>query len=154
MAAPKKTAARAAARPRTTSRKAVDRRPAGPLVPLAVIASLALLAWVLYPALRLQYVTSRRVAGLEMQYDTLRKRNASLRAEVAQLKEPEGIEQAARQSLGLAKAGEHVYVVMPSVASTAQAEAGPSPKDERTAVQIVLDAVFGVEQPATVGSEP
>jgi hypothetical protein len=118
------------------------------------MAALAVLAWVLYPALKLQYVTSRRVAGLEQQYDALRQRNASLRAEVAGLKEPQGIEKAAREGLGFAKAGEHVYVVMPSAAPTAPVEVAPQEGDDRSAAQIVLDAVFGVEQPPSVANEP
>jgi cell division protein FtsB len=123
-------------------------------VPIAVVMALGLLGWVLYPALKLQYQTSRRVAGLEQKYDSLRKRNETLRAEVAGLKTPEGVAKAASEGLGFTKQGENLYVVMPSKAPTSQAEAPVATRDERSAVQIVLDAVFGVEEPASVDSAP
>jgi hypothetical protein len=123
---------------------------------------LAVLAWALYPALRVQYQTSRRVAGLEQQYSALRKRNETLRATVAELRTPQGVEKAARESLGFTKKGENVYVVMPAsgtVAATAAAASavgapGATGADDRTAVQVILDAVFGVAPPASAADAP
>jgi cell division protein FtsL len=101
----------------------------------------------MYPALKVQYQASRDVAGLEREYRDLQDRNDTLRAEVADLKTPEGVERVARESLGFARAGENVYVVMPSKGATAQASAteggSTSSPDPITAL---LDAVFGVRQ--------
>ena len=149
----------AKASPRTAPRKAAPRKPAarrlaGPLVPIAVVVALGVLGWALYPALKLQYQTSRRVAGLEQKYDSLRKRNETLRAEVAGLKTPEGIAKAAGEGLGFVKQGDNVYVVMPSKEPTSQAPGTVATKDERSAVQVVLDAVFGVEAPVSADNEP
>jgi cell division protein FtsL len=129
------------------------RRPRSPprpgragMVPVFVVLCVGLLAWVMYPALRIQYQTGRRVAGLQVQYETLKQRNQTLRAEVDELKMPEGVEKAARETLGLTKPGENVYVVMPAkAASSAPAAKGPSAaSDTRDVVTALLDAVFGV----------
>jgi cell division protein FtsL len=110
------------------------------------------LGWSLYPALQLQYQTSRRVASLQQQYDSLKKRNKTLRTQVAELKTPAGVEKAAREDLGYAKSGENVYVVMPSSSSSSSTTARRTQSasvggaDDRSIIQVVLDAVFGVEQ--------
>jgi len=111
------------------------------------------LGWALYPALRLQYQTGRRVAGLEQQYDSLRQRNAQLRSQVADLQTPQGVEHEA-EKLGLAKQGEHVYVVVGAKPTTSPAEATASKTSDRSAVQVILDAVFGVEEVLTPDSAP
>lgn len=127
--------------------RSAPRHGAFPLTPVLVIASVALLAWAIYPALRIQYQTGRRVAGLQAQYDSLKKKNETLKAEVADLKRPEGVEKAA-QTLGLARPGENVYVVLPASAASGQASAAKAdtPKDARDIVTALLDAVFGVRQ--------
>ncbi|MDO8963671.1 MAG: septum formation initiator family protein [Coriobacteriia bacterium] len=137
----------------TARRQSVDRRAATPWVPILLVAALALLAWSLYPAMRLQYQTGRRVAGLEEQYSQLRQRNRSLRSEVADLKTPEGVERAARESLGFAKEGENVYVVMPTDGATGTADVAAQAPG-RSALQVVLDALFGVAPPADPANEP
>jgi cell division protein FtsL len=132
---------------RKTSRSA-PRQGVSRLTPILVVASVLLLAWTIYPAAKLQYQTSRRVAGLQAQYDSLRQKNKTLKAEVAELKQPEGVEKAARETLGLTRPGENVYVVVPA------AEAGGPPTvvaDETSAgakdvVTALLDAVFGVRK--------
>ncbi len=132
---------------RTTSSAA--RRAVGfPLTPIAVVGTIVLLCWWMYPALKVQYEMGRSVAGLQQQYQSLRKNNASLRAEISDLKTPEGVEKAARESLGLTLPGENVYVVMPSATASGQPvthasgpKAGRGGKDVVTAL---LDAVFGV----------
>lgn len=154
----KRSAPRRSAAP-TRTKVAAKRRPAprpsGPMVPIAVCALILVLGWALYPALRLQYQTSRRVGGLEAQYETLRKRNEALRAQVAELKTPAGVYKAARENLGYTKNGDHVYVVIPSggATSTAATTAGVA-GDQRSAVQVVLDAVFGVQPAPTPDSAP
>lgn len=114
-------------------------------VPLIVVAIVAAIGWTMWPALKLEYQTSRNFAGLQQQYQDLKTRNASMEAQVAQLKTPQGVEQAARENLGLVKAGEHAYVVMQSGASTATPSvAASTTTDPRPAWQVVLDFVFGV----------
>lgn len=126
---------------------------AGPWAPGIVLGLVLVLGWTLYPALRLQYQTSRRMAGLQQQYRSLRDRNEALRAQVAELKTPEGVEKAARSNLGYTKSGEHVYIVMPDESEVTTAEA-PITAAGRTAVQVVLDALFGVAPPASEDIEP
>jgi cell division protein FtsL len=113
-----------------------------------VVASLALLAWTIYPAAKLQYQTGRRVAGLQAQYDSLKKKNQTLTAEVADLKRPEGVEKAARETLGLTRPGENVYVVIPASAASGQPSAAgvDAPQDGPDVVTALLDAVFGVRE--------
>jgi len=146
-----KTTKRAPSKARTTAKRTTAARPSGPWVPVLVLGLVAVLAWSLYPALRLQYQASRRVAGLEQQYDSLRKRNEALRSQVAELKTPTGVGKAARGNLGYGKAGDNVYVVMPSKnASTGAAQvASVAGSPERSVVQVLLDALFGVEQPSS-----
>lgn len=162
---PRTGAKRAASGPRKSpsrsraaapKRRAVVFRPAGPWVPVIAVGIVVLLGWSLYPALKLQYQSARRSAGLEQQYDALRKRNQALSVEVADLKTPAGVEKAAREKLGYTKRGENVYVVIPdgsevaSDAATASVMGGA----DRSLVRTVLDAVFGVAEPASPGLEP
>ncbi len=110
-----------------------------------VLGMVLLLGWAMYPALRVQYEASRQYQGLEAQYETLKERNDHLRAEVADLKTPAGVERAARESLGFAKRGEHVYVVMPETSQAAEpgrpVEQGATSSDPLGAL---LDAIFGL----------
>jgi hypothetical protein len=111
-----------------------------------------LLAWSLYPAIRLEYVASRQKAGLESKRDSLAEGNAKLIEQVADLKTPEGVERAARESLGYAKSGENVYVVVPPTSGETGAEdltVGRADAAGRSVVQVLLDAIFGVEEPST-----
>jgi cell division protein FtsB len=143
------------ARPRAAVSRA--RRPAGPWIPVLVVALVAVLGWSLYPALRLQYIASRRLATVEQQYASQTKDKAALRSEVLDLQTPKGVEEAARKGLGYAKAGEDVYIVVPAGesasgtakgagVSTASAAEMPPP----SLLQQLLDAFFGVEQPSAV----
>jgi cell division protein FtsB len=151
----RKPAAAARGRKPAVSRSRA-RRPAGPWLPVGIVALVVVLAWALYPALRLQYQGSRRMAGLEQQYVSLKARNDALRAQVAALKTPQGVEKAAREGLGYAKAGENVYVVIPSGQATS-AQAGVTGVSAASAaatpvpslLQLVLDALFGVVQPTS-----
>jgi cell division protein FtsL len=115
---------------------------------VTVLGVAAALVWAVYPAVRVQSETSRRVAGLQAEYDTLRKRNVRLRAQVADLKTPEGVERAAREDLGLVLPGENVYVVVPSAAASVPADAdgpgtGPGPGVPDDPLTALLDALFG-----------
>jgi cell division protein FtsL len=137
-----------------TAASRAARRPAGPWVPVLIVGLVLVLGWSLYPAMKLQYQASRRMAGLEQQYTSLKQRNQALRAQVAELKTPAGVERAARENLGYAKKGDNVYVVVPSGASTGSTGATQTTSavaaPERGVVQTILDALFGVEQPSTV----
>jgi cell division protein FtsB len=158
--APKRAGSTKASMPaksRGTSARRTAARPAGPWVPVLVVALVAVLGWSLYPALRLQYQASRRQAGLEQQFDSLRQRNEKLRAQVAELKTSKGVEKAAREDLGYAKAGEHVYVVTRSPSSSAPSSGAAPVQSAQTTggqapsvVRTLLDALFGVQQQSDV----
>jgi cell division protein FtsB len=141
---------------KASSPRRADLRSAGPWLPIAILALVAVLGWSLYPALRLQYQTSRRAAGLEEQYRSLRDRNAALSAEVAELKTPQGVEKAAREKLGYTKTGENVYVVIPdgSTAASGVTTASMAGAPADSILQTLLDAIFGVAQTASPGVEP
>lgn len=114
-------------------------------VPLIVVAIVVAVGWTMWPALKLEYQTSRNYVGLQQQYKDLKTRNASMEAQVAELKTPQGVEKAARENLGFVKAGEHAYVVMQSGAPTATpSSVASAAADSRPAWQVVLDLVFGV----------
>lgn len=150
---PRKPATRSrAAAPKS---RALALRPAGPWVPVIVVVLVVVLAWSLYPALRLQYQTSRRAAGLEQQYQALRQRNQKLSAEVAALKTPAGVEKAARETLGYTKRGDNVYVVIPDGSGgTTSATAASVAGGQSSLIQTLLDAIFGVQAPTTPSLEP
>jgi cell division protein FtsL len=128
-------------------------KPAGPIVPVAIVALIVVLAWSLYPAFRLQYQASRSLAGIEQQSADLKARNAALRAQVAALKTPQGVEKAAREALGYAKKGDHAYVVVSgqatSTATGGVASASVAGSADPSLWQLALDALFGVQQPTS-----
>ncbi len=107
-----------------------------------------LAAWTLYPVLRLQYQQQREKASLEQELAGLKDRNQTLRAQVDRLKTPAGVEEAARESLGLVKKGERVYIV-----TDGETTRPPEPQvgeqtrsitaSETSVWTKVLDAVFG-----------
>lgn len=160
--ASKSRAASGPRKPASRSRSAASKtrtpalRPAGPWVPVIVVGLVVVLGWSLYPALRLQYQTSRRAAGLQQQYEALRARNQTLSAEVADLKTPAGVEKAAREKLGYTKKGDNVYVVLPdgSTGATNAAVASVTGIAEPSFIQTVLDAIFGVKAPTSPALEP
>jgi cell division protein FtsB len=133
---------------RAGAKRAPARRPqlsASPWIPLSVIVLVVLLGWAMYPALKVQYQASRQYAGLQSEYETLKQRNERLRAQVADLKTPAGVERAARESLGFAKRGEHVYVVVPdkSKATSTSTNALQAASDGAEPITKLLDLIFG-----------
>ena len=112
---------------------------------LAVIVALVLAAWWVYPTFKLQYEHQREVETLENELDDLKSRNEELRDEVDGLKTPEGVEQLARESLGLAKPGEQVYVVTGSVTPESTSTVDAAAGDEQPLWQRALDALFGLD---------
>lgn len=128
-----------------------------PWVPFACVGIVIALGWVLYPALRLDYQASRDRAVHEAELQQLSKGNEKLAQEIDALKTPKGVEKEARESLGYAKSGEHVYVVMqPGQETSGAADLDVTRADlaGRSVVQVILDALFGVKQPAAATVEP
>lgn len=109
------------------------------LILLAVI----LAAWIVYPALRIQYQHERELQTLESDLDALKARNETLRDEVEALKTPEGVERIARENLGMVKPGEQAYVVtgVESEEPTSAAEDAGTP--DVPFWRRALDALFG-----------
>jgi cell division protein FtsL len=109
----------------------------------AIVLTLLLAVWTVYPVLRLQYQQQREVRSLETELAELKTRNEDLREQVEQLKTPEGVERVARESLGLVKPGEQAYVVTGS----GSVETSPAATSEATAeplLQSVFDLLFGL----------
>ena len=118
-----------------------------------MVALVAVLAWSLYPALRLQYIASRSLDSVQQQYASLTKDKESLRSQVTDLQTPKGVEDTARKDLGYAKKGESVYVVVPAGESSRAAANAPGVTTASTAdvpapslLQQLLDLFFGLQQ--------
>ncbi len=114
-----------------------------------LIGTLVLASWMLYPVLRLQYQQQRQKASLEQELAGLKERNDGLREQVDRLKTPEGVEEAARTTLGLVKEGEQICVVTDGESTRAPApQVGAQTRSitaSETSVWLkVLDVVFGV----------
>jgi cell division protein FtsL len=120
-------------------------------LPIVVVGCVVLMGAYLYPVLKMDYAGQREVERLQAQLESLQERNADLRHEVDRLKTPEGVEQAARETLGYVKPGENAYVVLdgdeeeqPQGAVMPAAEAAlaeePPPWWQR-----ILDRLFGVD---------
>lgn len=135
----KKSSARAASNRKAAQARAQQRTK---LTALFVIGSIVVAAWTIYPVFRLQYEHQREVRTLEAELVSLKTRNGELREEVDQLKTPEGVEQLARETLGLVKPGEQAYVV--TGGSIGETTATPEPETERRVWQGVLDTLFGL----------
>ncbi|MDP2234750.1 MAG: septum formation initiator family protein [Actinomycetota bacterium] len=122
------------------------------MLPLAVVAICVILAWQFYPVMRVQYREAREKSRLEAQLSALKARNTKLRAQVDRLKTPEGVEEIARESLGLVKQGEHAVVIVDaSREPTDPVTKAPEPAVETTDAPgpagpftPLLDAIFGV----------
>jgi cell division protein FtsB len=120
----------------------------------AVLAALAFTIWGFYPVARVQYREERERARLRAELASLHARNERLGKQVARLRTPEGVEDLARENLGLAKQGEQVGVVLDSSAGTATSSASKVPDidtDEPVTAPSgpwtpVLDMVFGVKE--------
>jgi len=119
---------------------------------LAFLISLGIFVaatWTLYPVLRLQYQQQREVTSLEAELEGLKERNIELAEQIDRLKTPEGVEEIARQDLGLVKDGEQAYVVTgkedPDLDPEAVNARTRSTTDEDTPLWMrVLDVIFGV----------
>ncbi len=142
---------RTSANTRKTSAKrgTPRRRNRSTLAFLIVLGVFLAAVWTLYPVLRLQYQQQRQVASLEAELEGLKDRNSQLAEQIDRLKTPEGVEEAARQNLGLVKDGEQAYVVTgkedPDRDPDAVDAKTRSAQDESASLWTrVLDALFGV----------
>jgi cell division protein FtsB len=127
----------------------IDRRRFTP----AIAAVLAFgFVWTYYPVAKVQYQEVRAQVRLETELAALESRNSELQRDVDRLKTQEGVEDAARSSLGLVRKGERTGVVVDdSSETTLQAPpeisevdvAALTPSGPWTAF---LDAFFGVAQ--------
>lgn len=124
------------------------------MLPLIVIAVLAVFVSTYYPVAKVQYRETRERVRLEAELTALEARNERLQASVDRLKTPEGVEDYARLRLGMVKQGERVVVVIDGEESTRTAMAtlaAPRIDSEAAAVPPVgpwtafLDVVFGIE---------
>lgn len=110
-----------------------------------MIAVVLIAAWSVYPVFKLQYEHRREVRTLEVELASLKERNGELRQEVDQLKTPEGVEEVARETLGLVKPGEQAYVVTGGASEEATTTAEGSEEQKTPLWQSMLDALFGLE---------
>ena len=123
------------------------------LLPLVVIAVLAVFIATYYPVARVQYRETRERSRLQAELGAIRARNHRIRQEVARLRTPEGVEDYARLQLGLVKQGEHQVVVVDGTESEQSLLAQGAPEiDSQESVKPpvgswtgFLDAVFGVQ---------
>lgn len=140
------TAKRARATAATKRRSAG--RPRALTVSLVIAGLLTVTLWSFYPAAKIQYQEAREKARLETELETLQERNDELKTQVDRLKTPEGVEQVARESLGMVKDGEHVYVVTNLLEETTLSAAACASISEPppTFTQSLLDGIFGVEE--------
>lgn len=115
------------------------------LTTIIVLVTVVLAAWSVYPVLRLQYQHERERQSLAAELENLKVRNEELRAQVDVLQTPEGIEEIARESLGLVKPGEQAYVVTGGTIGETTATAGSDESGKKPLWQRVLDSVFGFD---------
>jgi len=146
-AASRRTSAK---KPSSSSKRPTQRRSHRATLAFLIALGVFIAAvWTLYPVLRLQYQQQREVASLEAELEGLKERNTELAEQIDRLQTPEGVEEIARQDLGLVKDGEQAYVVTgnsdPDAESEAVDAATRSTQDEQTSLWMkVLDAIFGV----------
>ena len=122
----------------------------GNLLVWVVCGVLVLAAWWIYPVMRMHYLEQRNLSSLQAEYASVQARNQALREQVKKLKTPAGIEQAARESLGLVRQGESAYVVIddgsksPTAATSASMALPPATTQAASdPITVLLDGIFG-----------
>lgn len=124
------------------------------LLAALALASVAFTIWSFYPVARVHYVEEREHARLHAELESIQARNARLSKQVARLRTPEGVEDEARETLGLVKQGEHPVVVLDTNADPAASTVSKVPEVDteepasapRGPWTPVLDLVFGVHE--------
>lgn len=141
---------RISGKPRGKAPAKADRKRSGPgLVAWIVLAAVVGIALWMYPVVKMHYQEQRQLISLKAEYEAAKTRNMSLNRQVQRLKTREGVEEAARQTLGLVRKGENAYVVMEqgskgtAGATTATADAPARASAATDPVTMLLDAVFG-----------
>lgn len=116
------------------------------MLPLILLGIALLAGWAFYSPLKVHYQESREQARLEAELAGLQEQNETLNAQVERLKTPEGVEELARESLGMVKEGENLYVVLDPDADTTSTVAGvtDAPTMPGSLWNDLLDLVFGV----------
>lgn len=114
------------------------------LLPAALLLTVVALGWVFYAPLKIQYQESREQQRLQAELDGLKARNDALSAQVERLRTPEGVEEVARQTLGMVKQGEHAYVVLDSGEDESATAPATDARQEGDIWHDLLDLIFGV----------
>ncbi|MDF1541857.1 MAG: septum formation initiator family protein [Anaerosomatales bacterium] len=116
------------------------------MIPLLALGVVLLAGWAFYSPLKVHYQESREQARLEAELASLQERNETLNAQVERLKTPEGVEELARESLGMVKEGENLYVIVdPDIDATSTAAGvADTPEIPGSLWNDLLDLVFGV----------
>lgn len=114
-----------------------------------LVGAALLLGWAFYSPLKIHYQESREQARLEAELESLKERNEALNAQVERLRTPEGVEEVARESLGMVKPGENLYLLVEPDESGEEPAASPAPMSAEEAASrpvwtVVLDFLFGV----------
>jgi uncharacterized membrane-anchored protein YhcB (DUF1043 family) len=123
------------------------------LLPIVIVGVIGLFIGAYYPVARVEYRETRQKAALQAQLTAIQARNGRLRAQVARLKTPEGVQDYALLRLGMAKKGEHVVIVNDGTEPTQSALAASipdidsqeAPKPPAGPWTAFLDAFFGVQ---------
>ena len=117
-------------------------------IPVFLMLMVVAAGWYLYPLVRMQYVEQQEVARLEAELVDIRARNTEMSEQVERLNTPAGVEEAARESLGLVKPGESVYMVAKGDESVSATQTAPMAvvSESPDIWQSILDFVFGVQR--------
>lgn len=114
------------------------------MAPASLMLAIVALGWVLYAPMKIQYQESREQQRLQAELDSLKARNETLSAQVGRLRTPEGVEEVARQTLGMVKQGEHAYVVLDPSAEESTTRSSTDAPEAQDVWQDLLDLIFGV----------
>lgn len=100
------------------------------ILPLLALLLIALAVGGFYTPVKIHYQESREQARAQAELEALQERNEYLDSQIERLKTPEGVEEVARETLGMVKEGERAYIVVDSssesspVAAATQGEQG------------------------------
>lgn len=115
-----------------------------------LVLALVLALWMLYPVMRIEYQQQRQKQTLEQRLAALKERNEQLREKAQRLQTPQGVEEVARESLGLVRPGEQVYIVTEgeptaTPAPDVSAQTRSIQATDTSTLTAILDLIFGVK---------